>query len=616
MWQTGHRLTQREGKALARTLLEATAPDLRSVGQRGPGWATERWSESQPPIEPLVLNRRYVLFERLGEGGMGEVFRALDRLYGRYVALKRVFPSDDGQTRRRRRLALAAEFHHLSTLRHPHVVRVFDYGFDENGAPFFTMELLEGSQGFLEAGRGATEKARVELLIELLRALDYLHRQGMIHRDVKPSNLVVVDRGGASRGLKLVDFGIAIPRREGYRTRLSGSLPYLAPETLAGEPPSPATDLFGVGLVGFELFAGHHPFQGEDLVTLFDRISRAAVDLDAMNASDGVRAVIGRLLAKDPAARHADAEDAIQAFAHAVDRTHRMESAEIRESFLRRARFRGREAELGRLEKDLDELVEGRGGLRLVAGTHGMGKSRLLAEIRGQALVRGLPVLEGRALRNLKSRYAAWRGVLREMVLRCEIRDAEAAVLAEAIPGVPMLLGRAVEALPRGGPRAETERLGWAVGTLFSRFGPAVVLLEDLHWAARESLLLLARLARYSANGPLRIFASFDEGVAADLPRRIRESEPRRTLDLDVLRLWPLGRRGVAELAEAILGETPAPGMVDFLERVGEGNPGATIEVIRDLAQGAGWLRIVGRTRLPENVYQSLWVPSASRFAA
>ncbi len=605
-------LTRGEESVVTRTLLEATAPDLRAAGRR---------SEPLQRVEASCFNRRYILLEPLGQGGMGEVFRALDRLHGRGVALKRVSCSYDTRASRSRRLALAAEFHHLATLRHPNVVRVFDYGFDERGAPFFTMELVEGGRSLLEAGRGSTERTRVELLIELLRALGYLHRQGVIHRDVKPSNVMVAGRpsGGrrpGGRSVKLLDFGIAIPRLDDGEAKLSGSLPYLAPETLAGEPPSPATDLFGVGLVGFELFAGHHPFEGEELITLFDRIARAPVDLGGMDASDSVREVIGRLLAKDPAERYPSAEDAIRAFRRAVGRPRRTESAEVRESFLRSARLRGRDAELGRLEEDLDGVAAGRGGLRLVVGASGMGKSRLLAEIRSQALLRGLPVLEGRALQDLRSRYGPWRDVLRELVLRCEVDDLEAAVLAEAAQGVPVLLGRGIEPASVIEPKAAGQRLSWAVESLFSRLGSAVVFLEDLQWAPRESLVLLARLARYAASGPLRIFASFDDNVAGDLPERLSGFDSRRRLGLDVLRLQPLERRAIAELAEAILGEPPAPGMVRFLERAGGGNPGATIEVIRDLAQSAGRLKMVGRTRLPETAYESLWVPSAARIAA
>lgn len=600
------RLAPSETSALTRTLLEATAPDLRSP----------RRSEPLPRVKPEMANRRYILLERIGEGGMGEVYRALDRLHGRGVALKRVGYSHDPRGSRSRRLALAAEFHHLTTLRHPNVVRIFDYGFDEKGTPFFTMELIEGGQSLLEAGRDATEKARVELLVELLRALGYLHRQGVIHRDVKPSNVIVDGRRAGTKGgrrVKLLDFGIATPRRGDSEARLSGSLPYLAPETLAGEPPSPATDLYGVGVVGFELFAGRHPFEGEPLPTLFDRIARAPIDLSALDAGEAVRRVIGRLLAKNPSDRYRSAEEAIGALGEAVGRSHRKESAEARESFLTSARLRGRDAELQRLEKDLDDAAQGHGGLRLLAGAAGMGKSRLLNEIRSQALVRGLPILEGRAVRGLKSRFAPWRDILRALVLLCEVEPSEAAVLEEPAQGVGVLLGREVEPAPGIGPRAELERLSWTVETLFSRLGKAVVVLEDLHWASSESLVLLARLARYAASGQLLIFATFDHGVAGDLPERIR---PKRRRRVGLLQLQPLGRDAIAELAEAILGEAPAPGMVRFLERAGEGNPGATIEVIRDLAASAGGLEMVGRTRLPDTVYESLWVPSSPRIAA
>lgn len=152
-----------------------------------------------------MLRNRYQIRDKLGEGGMGEVFAAWDRLTGQLVALKRVLsrepaappvgplktqreagaqkaePTQRGG-RARYLLALAHEFRTLASLRHPNIIAVLDYGFDEEQKPFYTMELLQSPQTILAAGRAAPLPERLRLLGKLLRALAYLHRHGIIHR--------------------------------------------------------------------------------------------------------------------------------------------------------------------------------------------------------------------------------------------------------------------------------------------------------------------------------------------------------------------------------------------------------------------------------------------------
>lgn len=159
-----------------------------------------------------MLRNRYQILNRLGQGGMGEVFAARDRLTQQLIALKRVsLPGAPGSAlspglagaaratqpelgaaavarpqaaaQLRQRLALAQEFRTLAALRHPNIISVLDYGFDETQQPFYTMELLLSPQTILEAGREASQEARLRLIAQLLRALAYLHRHGILHRD-------------------------------------------------------------------------------------------------------------------------------------------------------------------------------------------------------------------------------------------------------------------------------------------------------------------------------------------------------------------------------------------------------------------------------------------------
>src|SRR5947209_16544195 len=220
-----------------------------------------------------MIGRRYILNDELGSGGMGTVYRATDRLTGQRVALKRVlqtaepllFASETEQDTDAR-LMLAREFQSLASLRHPNIIGVLDYGFDAERQPYFTMELLEPSLNIREAGRRGGLEFQVNLLTQMLLALAYLHRRGVLHRDLKPGNVLVAD--GV---VKVLDFGLATTTNRATGT--SGTLAYMAPEVMRGGVSSPVTDLYAVGVIAYEVFAGHHPFSIHQIDALINEIA-------------------------------------------------------------------------------------------------------------------------------------------------------------------------------------------------------------------------------------------------------------------------------------------------------------------------------------------------------
>lgn len=552
------------------------------------------------PQLPQVLDALYVLDAKLGEGGMGVVYRAHHRLDGRTVALKLVRrPESSARSRGvssletvQLRLALAREFGTLSSLHHPNVVQVLDYGFDDLFGPYFTMELLEAPQTLVEAAAELPLADTLALLIQLLRSLAYLHRRGIIHRDLKPRNVMCV--GGV---VKVVDFGLAT--RSATPTSIGGTVRYMAPELWEGHSPTVASDLYAFGVILYELLTNEFPGRANDGRLTQPRQFPCKPAVPAVSAAPAVSAelwnIVEVLLATDPAARPASAGAVIDALSRVFGNVVAFETPETRESFLQASELIGRDREMATLSGALSMLIAGKGSCWLCHGESGVGKSRLFAELRTQALVRGAAVVHGQGVVEGGSAYHVWRPVLRALALRGELSDHDAGVLATMLPELSDLLGRSIAPIAALPAAAAAERLFETIERLFRRqHKPTVILLEDLHWAGPDSLRLLAELARRVSAIPMLILGNYRDDEAPALPAEIS------ALTFKVERL---SRLAIRDLAASMIGDAGRRGeLVDYLFRETEGNVFVLVEVLRELAEQAGELQHVVRIALPERV--------------
>src|SRR5262245_20374252 len=213
--------------------------------------------------DPTLGMGRYRLQERLGSGGFGTVYAARDERLGRDVAIK-VMPADNAAPERARREALA-----VARLDHPGIVALFDAG-EEGGARYLVSELVDGrTLAQLEAEGALSDRDVLRAGLALADALAHAHERGVIHRDVKPQNVIVPEDGGPgwlgmprAAPAKLTDFGVAHLAGEEPLTRTGdvvGTLAYMAPEQAAGKPAGEAADLYSLALVLYEALAGRHP---------------------------------------------------------------------------------------------------------------------------------------------------------------------------------------------------------------------------------------------------------------------------------------------------------------------------------------------------------------------
>ena len=265
------------------------------------------------PAADITLGGRYTLTERIAIGGMGEVWKARDKVLGRIVAvkiLKEEYTGDPSFLERFR-----AEARNTALLNHPGVANVFDYGEEDNSA-YLVMELVPGSplSSIIEREGTLPPDRVLNFIAQTARALAAAHSQGLVHRDVKPGNLIITpdDR------VKVTDFGIARLANQVPLTatgQVMGTAQYLAPEQATGQAATASSDMYSLGIIGYECLVGRRPFTGESQIA----IALAQVNDPPPPLPESIpaaaRALIMCLLAKDPAQRPKDAT----ALASAVD---------------------------------------------------------------------------------------------------------------------------------------------------------------------------------------------------------------------------------------------------------------------------------------------------------
>ncbi|PKN53879.1 MAG: hypothetical protein CVU56_29535, partial [Deltaproteobacteria bacterium HGW-Deltaproteobacteria-14] len=354
-----------------------------------------------PPALPLLLGR-FQLLRKLGSGALGEMWQASDSMaQDEPIAIKIFRPAPGASIDE-----FKAEFRDLATLRHPNLVRIRDFGLVEEGAArtlaFYTMDYVEGPD-LRRAAAGLGLEEIWELLVQVARALIFLHgktKRG--HLSLKPENILVLAEADDRPRIVLTDPGNPTEKLRSIHRGDRTGLPYAAPECLAGLVAGPAADLYALGVIAFELLAGRRPFLERTPETLkAAHLHETPPDLRSLRPEipAPIAAVVTELLAKEPGRRPAGAESWIRAVNEVVVPPYPIETEATRTGRFSSAPWAGRARELRALLDALRAAFTPSSRaerMALVVGEVGIGKGRLLDEVKRAAQLEGAVVLEGR----------------------------------------------------------------------------------------------------------------------------------------------------------------------------------------------------------------------------
>ena len=557
-----------------------------------------------------VVDGTYEVLSFVGGGSMGRVYRARDVQDDSTVALKVLNISGEGAQRQ-----FLREFDFLSTIQHPRIVGSRRWGLFE-GKPYFSMDYISGRPLCdLVANEADREVLRtvwlVPIILQIGEGLACIHEHGVVHLDLKPSNILISDIEGKP-SVSILDLGLARfqdppEQRASQPGTIGGSVEYMAPEHIRGRWMDQRSDLYSLGIIIYEILTGRPPFSGGNATSVMLRHLR---DLPrpprayTHGTSSRIQSIVMKLLEKEPNDRYNSMQTLLQELADSRDRTTHLRSGSVpnaspRAPFMH-PQFLGRESEIRVLTEITRETAEGAGRMVLISGEAGIGKSQVLEEFKAEARVHGMRILLGRCYEGGERTYGPILEALMDLAEHPGIKNTAVGEKAEQVrvriertePGHHTDPYPIIEILSKF-----LSDLCWETPTLFC--------IEDLQWADDLSLRFLDFMKRDPDQMPL-VFGltcrkDGEEAMPGSIEALVRAGETPRMVHLQ---LRALGFAETTNLVASILGERSIP--EDEARRIyveTGGNPLFVVELLRcSIEEGAISRNTAGNWRWRESM--------------
>jgi transcriptional regulator with GAF, ATPase, and Fis domain/serine/threonine protein kinase len=583
-----------------------------------------------------IIANHYRLDRIVGEGGMSFVFEGTDLYTGQNAAIK-VLKKGKTSSRIEDIFRFRREATLVSQLKHPNLVRVYEVG-EHSQLYYIAMELIQGTRldQFVKAYRSIGIDMALSIITQVTETLAYVHSAGVVHRDIKPGNIMIVSDGyraheregivqesgknGGEIQIKILDFGLSqvmelaqIKERE----VIIGTFSYMSPEQtgIIRKPVDERSDLYSLGIVFYELITGELPFKGTEIGTIVhQQIAQNPVPPTRINGHvpPTVEKIVLKLIHKDPNERYQTAYGLLQDLRRckASDSGFVLGKEDRLRKLTYRTRLIGREEEGEKLHGLHLQAARERGSVCLVSGEAGQGKSRLVSEMRDDVYERGGEFLYGKCFnQENKIPYQPFSEALTAYLSEIEhlpskerdrrVRRMKASagehgeIICRLNPEIREVFGD-VPSLVKLDPEKEHKRFIMVCARFFQDLGesgkPVVIVLDDLQWCDEGSLSLLEEILEEIARAPLLILGTYrgDEIAPDHSLRRIIQRGRERKLPLEAIHLEPFDLPEVQRLIGELLAEddNEVKDIAQYIHRRSKGNVMHALEIVRQLVEG------------------------------
>jgi serine/threonine-protein kinase len=545
--------------------------------------------------ETLVRDgaQRYDPDGLLGQGGMGAVYRVLDRHRGEVVALKRLIVSA-AEKRALLTELFHQEFRTLVQLAHPHVVRAHDFGIDDQG-PYYTMELLDGDD--LHGLSPLPWRQACNLLRDVCSAIALLHSRRLLHRDLSPKNIKRTRNGRA----KLLDFGAMAAM--GPCKTVVGTLPLVPPEALLKQPLDGRADLYALGGTLYYALTGSHAYPAR-IASQLEGLWRKPLLPPSTRAPDvpaELDALVMSLLSIDAVARPRSAAEVIDRLT-AIAGLSEDEQLAVSHAYLTTPELVGRAAQLARVRVRLGELIASRGGAIAVEGAPGMGRTRMLDTIVLEARLAGISVARASAGDATKA-YGTVGALLREL------RDITPGAAAGGDGARSLFEQGEISVDTDKSRRAELQKALIDALHLAAATQPVVLAIDDLERCDEPSQAALAAAAQASRRDRVVIAATLESGAEQHSPALSLLCQSATRIELT-----PLPQADTEALLGSVFGDVPyLHGLAARIHARAEGSPRGCMELAQHLSERGIVTYRMGSWILPPDLDDAALPSSLSR---